>query len=161
MKSTTVMWSIVVLLALNSCFPVSNTKIYEKHPLALPRFIAVLPFVNQTNTEGLDNQTLLSFQEKLADELRALGQFDKVTIPGEREEINAKAIVECTITQFDLGARRVVVKTEVTQPETSVLLRRMVTQSHLVSVVWPLDYVGALNRSASEVISDIAESLSK
>ena len=161
MRSRNCIWPILLLIFLSSCATVPKTKIYVGDTMSLPSSLTILPFIDRTTDNKIDENKLLSLQEKLVKKLQATGRFDKIIPAPSQEELITDAVVECSITQFDLGARRMVVATEVTDAKSRLLLVRMVTHSELVSIVWPIDYIGALDRSANVIINNLAKALSK
>lgn len=151
--------AILLFLVIQACAPVTGTQVHEGHGTSLPQSLAVLPFKATGTSGAVDAGVLGSLQRDLVKHLRNSGHFRDV-IPASDGGIT-DASVQCTVTQFDSSARRVVILTEVAQSPDNKVLRRMVTRSDLASVIWPIDYfigLGPLWRSA---IVDIADGLSR
>ena len=147
---------VLLLLASPSCVPVTETQIHEGNERPMPTSLAVLPFKSDvTSAHTIDSNLLRSFQEQLMSDLRKSGRY-----PDSRagsENAASDVFVQCTITQFDSAARRVVILTEVVQGKE--LIKRMVTHSDLASLIWPIDYLIGLRPLWDSAISDIARAL--
>jgi hypothetical protein len=155
--------SIVLLflpLLLSSCVSVAETKIYENQTERDFRAFAVLPFGDETVEKQLNEETLASYQHKLVHLLGETHTYSAISINFETSNLAVDAVIENSFTQYDLSARRVVVKTEIKDPDTGAILMKFITRSELVSLVWPIDYIGALERSSDKIVNKIVEAIS-
>lgn len=151
---------VLVALAASSiaCAPVTTTRVRAQHAARLPSQLAVLPFVDRTSEH--DAEDLRALRVGFAEELRSSGRFEIVVTPESREHADAPALVQVSITQIDLGARRVAAVAEVSRPDGTPILK-LSSHGDMVSVAWPLDYIGAATTLTQATLDDIASELAK
>jgi hypothetical protein len=159
-----VMYPRIALLTLvlfaPGCIATPKTTVHVGNTKSLPDTLAILAFVDQA-TDGRLDKTLVAFQTDLVEKLRTKNRFASVSSAISADTANAEAVVQCKITQFDTGARRIVIVTEVTSRKDGKTLLRMVTSTKFISVVWPIDYASAMNSSRATAVDDIVDALTK
>jgi hypothetical protein len=156
-RAAAVLWCILAASVL-ACAPVASTRVRAQDSTRLPPRLAVLPFVDRTGE--LDQEELGSLRSGFAESLRSSGRFESVVAATSADTGEAGGVVEVAITQIDLGARRVAAVATVSRPDGAQIMK-LSSHGDMVSVVWPLDYLGAATVLTKATIDDIAAELAK
>lgn len=153
--------ALLTVALISACAPVTKTQVYEANINSDIRTLSILPFEDRTSGGGLGDENLTRMQEELASELEDAAAYEAIALADDTIETQNDAVVRNSITLFDLSSRRVVVKTEVISPDNDRVLAKFVTRSEIVSIIWPIDYIGALQQSSGAIVRQIAASLSE
>jgi hypothetical protein len=151
--------AIVVSMLAAGCATIPATTIYRQSEGQISQTIYVLPVTDDTVSGHIDDVALASLRKDLIQTLKASGRFLAVyeTLPVNNQKETTR--VRSKVTQFDTFIRRMVMVTELLQDNSDRPFLRFVTQTELVSIVWPIDYVAVMKRAGKAAIKDVVDKM--
>ena len=151
--------AIVVSVMVIGCATIPTTAVYRQDEGQISQTIYVLPVTDTTPQRHIDDATLASLRKHLIKTLKASGQFISVyeTMPANNQQ--EVTYVRCKVSQFDTSARRMAIVTELFKENSDRPFLRLVTHSELVSIAWPIDYVGVMERAGKTVVEDAVKQM--
>lgn len=151
MKNTFLLLLYVVLLS--ACGTVPHTEIYPQSSGRPGQILYVQPVEDNTPDGGIAPDALKLLRTDLVQSLTASGHFKAVTdaAPADATDVT---FIRCRVTQFSTAARRMVVVSELSSGNNPPFVR-MVVHTDLISVAWPIDYIGAMSQAGSAVVREL------
>ena len=152
-------WLLLLLMTwLYSCATIPTTNVYRITKDEVSRVLYVLPVADDTPSASVSSDALRALRRDLVQSLAATGAFASVSeAETEATDKPGTTYVRCRVSQADVSARRMVFITELFDGRSSAPFVRLVTRTELVSLVWPIDYVGAMENARAKVVDDVKE----
>ncbi len=141
------------------CATIPTTKVYRQTEGKVSRTLYVLPVADETPQGNIDHRALVSLRTDLIHSLKSSEIFNSVLEADVVSEMEGVTFLQCRVSQYDISARRMTVATEILNGDSDVPFLRLVTNTEMISIMWPLDYFAVMQRAKSAIVSDISDEI--